>query len=64
METNFTCPRCGDHFRRCYPALSRVDDKTNICSDCGEDEAMSAYHNGYVDPREFLFPPSHWNVES
>lgn len=43
METNFTCPRCGDHYRRCYPALSRVDNKTSVCSDCGTEEALEDY---------------------
>lgn len=63
MDTNFTCPRCGDVFRRCYPALSRVDNKTPICPDCGTQEGLDDYYYGYVDPREYLFPPSHWNVE-
>ena len=33
------CPRCkvGDIK---YPALSRKDNKTHICSNCGTDEAM------------------------
>ena len=34
------CPRCGQT-TVCYPALSRRDNKTNICSQCGIDEAMS-----------------------
>lgn len=46
--TDFTCPRCGDFFRRCYPALSRVDNETNICSACGEEEAWEAYRYGLV----------------
>jgi hypothetical protein len=26
-----------------HPALSRVDNKTHICSECGTDEAMQAF---------------------
>lgn len=33
------CPRCGKTTVD-YPALSRTDNKTNICSQCGTDEAM------------------------
>lgn len=36
-ETN--CPRCGGPISG-YPALSRRDNKTDICSDCGSEEAM------------------------
>lgn len=35
----FKCPRCN-HFSQQYPALSRADNKTNICSPCGTDEAL------------------------
>lgn len=35
----WTCPRCGQTVTD-YPALSRTDNKTNICSQCGTDEAM------------------------
>lgn len=37
---HWECPRCGQT-TVCYPALSRTDNKTNICSQCGVDEAMS-----------------------
>lgn len=33
------CPRCGRKVTD-YPALSRRDNKTDICSNCGTDEAM------------------------
>jgi hypothetical protein len=33
-----TCPRCHKEYIG-YPALSRVDNKTPICSDCGREEA-------------------------
>ena len=34
------CPRCGKIVTD-YPALSRTDNKTEICSQCGTDEAMA-----------------------
>lgn len=33
------CPRCKTEFDH-FPALSRVDNKTSICSPCGTAEAM------------------------
>lgn len=33
------CPRCGKPIEG-YPALSRVDNKTDICSPCGTLEAL------------------------
>ena len=44
-ENNVTrmavCPRCG---KTCYerPALSRVDNETLICPDCGTREALES----------------------
>lgn len=40
--TPSTCPRCGDplHEREVMNSLSRVDNKTYICSPCGNREAM------------------------
>lgn len=34
-----TCPRCGNRIIG-YPAVSRYDDRTEICSDCGTEEAL------------------------
>lgn len=34
-----TCPRCGNEIIG-YPAVSRFDNETEICSDCGTDEAF------------------------
>lgn len=36
------CPRCGEPLRErlALNALSRVDNATYICSQCGTDEAM------------------------
>lgn len=35
----WTCPRCKNKTYD-YPALSRKDNSTEICSACGTDEAM------------------------
>lgn len=43
VETMFrTCPICGRQYSE-YPALSRVDNKTEICPDCGLDEALARF---------------------
>jgi len=36
------CPRCKFNVSD-YPAISRVDNKTEICSSCGTEEAMFAF---------------------
>ena len=38
MSTN-KCPSCGRMYSG-YPALSRKDNKTEICPDCGTAEAF------------------------
>lgn len=35
------CARCGKAYR-CPPAVSRVDNKTLICPDCGTREALTS----------------------
>jgi hypothetical protein len=47
------CPRCKDNWIPCnerpgeYPgALSRADNETEICSACGEDEALKDFFDG------------------
>lgn len=42
--TEKTCPRCGKKYTQ-FPALSRRDNKTYICPDCGVAEAMEDYLN-------------------
>ena len=51
-----TCPRCGKNYDG-YPALSRVDNTTRICSTCGTAEAMED-HTGVT-----LTPKSEWVVK-
>lgn len=36
------CPVCGRPYDE-YPALSRKDNKTEICPDCGTAEALEAF---------------------
>lgn len=36
------CPRCGKAYKE-LPAISRKDNKTEICSECGIAEAMEAF---------------------
>lgn len=38
------CPRCNEEFSE-YPALSRKDNKTEICPRCGVEEAMEDFNN-------------------
>ena len=38
------CPRCKNYIIG-HPALSRVDNRTEICSDCGLLEALEAFIN-------------------
>ena len=36
------CTRCGKNYCG-YPALSRKDNKTEICSECGIEEALKLF---------------------
>ena len=38
------CPKCGKYYAS-YPALSREDNKTKICSECGIAEAVKMFVN-------------------
>jgi len=44
MKTEVTqirvCPKCGQRYTE-HPALSRVDNETLICPDCGTREALA-----------------------
>lgn len=47
------CPRCGATYTG-YPALSRYDNKTYICPDCGVEEAMINYtHGKLINPNQY-----------
>jgi len=43
MEVTKVCPRCNKMYTG-FPALSRVDNKTSICSPCGTEEALNDYY--------------------
>lgn len=55
-----TCPRCSTHDwipnnktpGAYMGALSRADNKTEICSACGEDEALKDFFEGGCEPVE------------
>ena len=51
-----TCPRCGNEYDG-YPALSRIDNATSICSACGNVEALEDF------ARIPLTPRSEWVVK-
>lgn len=36
-----TCPKCGKQYTG-HPAISRTDNETIICSECGTREALEA----------------------
>lgn len=53
MQVPHICPRCNDNFIPTnehpgqYPgALSRADNKTEICSACGTEEALEDLYKG------------------
>lgn len=41
MTRAAVCPRCGKEYSD-RPAISRVDNKTPICPDCGTREALES----------------------
>lgn len=54
---NERCPRCGGPlFCGGYlqPALSRFDNQTKVCSDCGTDEAVFWSYHGQVPDFRYL----------
>ena len=63
MTKSKKCPRCGEYpvytdgFHRGIGARSRVDNKTQICSECGVDEAMADFF------KEGMTPIKDWPVE-
>ena len=41
QEKNAVCPKCGKAYKG-YPAISRTDNRTEICPECGTREALDA----------------------
>jgi len=60
MQRRFKCPRCGK-MSEDYPALSRADNKTEICSACGTDEAL---FNMTYTLKEFLEHALFWQKDA
>lgn len=42
-----TCPRCSQKYLD-YPAISRLDNETEICSTCGQVEALEQLAHGKI----------------
>jgi len=61
MNDDNTCPRCGGGIpnnlhRGEYPgALSRTDNGTYVCSQCGQTEAIEQFTNGAPMPQSKWF---------
>ena len=51
------CPRCGKAYTE-HPALSKVDNETLICPDCGVREALESLGAG-VEEQEFIIEAIH-----
>ena len=47
------CPRCGQAYYEA-PALSRIDNQTLICPDCGTREALESIDIGQEEQEEIL----------
>ena len=47
------CPKCGQSYTG-RPALSREDDKTLICPDCGVREALESIGVDVIEQEEIL----------
>ena len=47
------CPKCGQSYKG-RPALSREDNKTLICPDCGAREALESIGVGAAEQEEIL----------
>lgn len=46
-----TCPRCKKTYTG-YPAISRKDNKTEICSECGTKEALEVFTKHLEEKKE------------
>lgn len=46
-----TCPICGRIYKD-YPALSRRDNTTEICPQCGVKEALDDFYKIFDDKKE------------
>ena len=53
MMENRRCPICGKQYSGCA-ALSRTDNKTLICPDCGTAEAIAEFY-AYIMSKEVTY---------
>lgn len=53
------CPRCGVLRMTKYPALSRVDNVSQICSECGTAEAMLDFMRKPQVPKRYWWINTH-----
>lgn len=60
-KTKLICPRCKNTILS-YPAISRRDNKTFICSECGVLEAMEDYIGKSIY-EILLTTPKYWKDE-
>jgi predicted nucleic acid-binding Zn-ribbon protein len=47
------CPKCGKTYTD-HPAMSRVDNKTEICPECGTREALDVINMKKVDQDKII----------
>lgn len=52
-RTPAVCPRCGATYRA-RPAISRLDNETLICPDCGTREALDSIGVGAEEQESIL----------
>lgn len=58
------CPNCNQEILG-YPAISREDNKTEICSECGRNEALVAFKNCVVkDTLEYMNQKGYFKTEN
>lgn len=50
-ERMMICPKCGREFERLL-AVSRSDNKSMICDECGTMEALDSLPRGILTPQE------------
>lgn len=64
-NVNLVCPRCGHYIPndetpgKYIGAMSRTDNKTEVCSACGTEEGLVQFS----DPEHKVTPQSAWPVE-
>ena len=52
-EGDAICPKCGEKYDSHLAAISRFDNKTEICPDCGTAEAIENMFGSVSDPHVF-----------